>query len=649
MNKLVSIIVPIYNVENYLEECIKSIINQTYKELDIILVNDGSTDNSFSICKKYQQIDKRIVLINQKNKGLSGARNAGLNIAKGEYIQFVDSDDYLEINAIEKAVCEIESQKVKMVMYNYYNLDNGIREFDNQFLKNKKKISKHEFWEIYCQGKWAFCVVAWNKLYKKSIFEDLRYYEGHFHEDDFLIPEILDRIDNIAVIDEPLYYYRNRQGSIINTNIDYHRLMDIIESAYNRAVYLYEEKESSAYHLSIRTLYWKLKECGELELTKEQRKKYKMYIKKVKSMKLLPNCNKVLKMQNAFFKVSPKLLFFLKDNNRLKLIKRLMKNILHKVTNPFKNILKEDCSKIILVNLPDNFNIGDHAIKCAEIDLINSSGFGKKIVEFNHADVINYLKHCKKYINKNDIFILTGGGFVGDVWIEEQKAVEILLKTYKANKIIFFPQTIFFKEEKNYKKFYMLTKKCSNLTIICREKNSLSFLKKNGLNNVLLFPDVVLSYKFNKTINSRNGKVLICMRNDVEKNIDNSIIINILKNNNIEYDLTDTLKKIGFDSANSKSIVDEKLEEFSKYSLIICDRLHAMIFAAITGTPCIAFDNISKKVSGVYEWISYLDYVKCIFMEDFNVSLVKQLKQMNCIYPYDEFYTHYNDMLELLK
>ena len=116
---LLSVIIPVYNVEPYLEQCLDSVINQTYKNLEIICINDGSSDNSLKILEKYQKKDSRIKLINQKNKGLSEARNAGLDVAKGEYIAFVDSDDYLELNAYKEAMKVMLQDKNPLILYDY--------------------------------------------------------------------------------------------------------------------------------------------------------------------------------------------------------------------------------------------------------------------------------------------------------------------------------------------------------------------------------------------------------------------------------------------------------------------------------------------------------------------------------------------------
>ena len=131
----VSIIIPVYNVEKYLDKCLKSVLNQTYKNIEIIVINDGSTDNSLKICKKYK--DKRIVLIDKENGGVSSARNKGLELASGKYITFVDSDDWLELDAIENMVSFIEKENVDFVRFCYQTAgvrQNSVSEAENKYI-----------------------------------------------------------------------------------------------------------------------------------------------------------------------------------------------------------------------------------------------------------------------------------------------------------------------------------------------------------------------------------------------------------------------------------------------------------------------------------------------------------------------------------
>ncbi len=143
--------------------------------------------------------------------------------------------------------------------------------------------------------------------------------------------------------------------------------------------------------------------------------------------------------------------------------------------------------------------------------------------------------------------------------------------------------------------------------------------------------------------------MLLCFRDDLEKTSDLSIVIEQLKAENIDSDLTDTVISGYINPAQREMVVRQKLNEFSQYSLVICDRLHAMIFSAITLTPCIAFDNVSKKVSGVYEWLHDLDYIKCIQSDSFDITLVKEMLQVKPIFDNVKFMENFKPLEETIK
>lgn len=217
-----SIIVPIYNVERYLERCIISILNQTYINFELILVNDGSTDNSKDICEKYLSIDNRIKLINKKNGGLSSARNTGIELAIGEYIAFVDSDDYINKYMYEVLITTLKKDKSDMVICGYNKVDQNeanFQEINNYIDVNNvlaSKISKVEALDkLLIEGeKFVF---AWNKIYKRKLFNELRYKNGKIYEDEFLAHRVLYKCNKVSVINEKLYFYIQRDGSIINS------------------------------------------------------------------------------------------------------------------------------------------------------------------------------------------------------------------------------------------------------------------------------------------------------------------------------------------------------------------------------------------------------------------------------------------------
>lgn len=234
MNKLVSIIVPVYNVENYVEECIKSIVNQFYKNLEIIIIDDGSTDNSAKIIKKWEKIDSRIKYIYQQNKGLSGARNTGIVHAKGVYVQFVDSDDVispemtnilvknLETTNADISVCDYESFNDK---YLFDNNENIVYEYDSHeaMIMILKDIKLKQ--------------VAWNKLYLLDEIKNNLFPEGKYHEDVFWTYKSIGKAKKICYCPKKLYGYRQRAGSIMNTNYNKKRF-DIFEALEERYIYI---------------------------------------------------------------------------------------------------------------------------------------------------------------------------------------------------------------------------------------------------------------------------------------------------------------------------------------------------------------------------------------------------------------------------
>lgn len=223
---LVSIIVPVYNVENYLSRGIDSLLCQTYSNIEIILVNDGSTDNSRNICEKYQNADSRVRLISQKNKGLSGARNTGIAQANGEYIMFMDSDDYVAEDIVELLLKEIGESTFSMcfpyIVNEGKNAENSGAEF-----KPTEIISRKDFFKRALKDEYWFSACA--KLYKKSLFEKAMFPNGKIHEDIFFFCSIFNEIENVAVVNSYKYFYFIRKSSITTSPFKMQN-MDLIEA-----------------------------------------------------------------------------------------------------------------------------------------------------------------------------------------------------------------------------------------------------------------------------------------------------------------------------------------------------------------------------------------------------------------------------------
>lgn len=240
-DNIISVIIPVYNVASYLPRCIDSVLNQTYKQLEIILVDDGSTDTCPQICDTYQEKDSRIKVIHKQNGGLSSARNAGLDIAIGELVAFVDSDDWIEPTMYEDLLETMRTNQSDIAVCRHRNVSEG----SDMSEKGNATISILDNYFVFLDhlippGEPILYFMVWNKLYKKQVIGNNRFKEKQIYEDIYFDHQILRNCKKIAFIDKTLYNYQiNRPGataSFFNDN----KLAKITELE----VYLQELKES---------------------------------------------------------------------------------------------------------------------------------------------------------------------------------------------------------------------------------------------------------------------------------------------------------------------------------------------------------------------------------------------------------------------
>lgn len=215
MNEMISIIVPIYNVEKYLTECVESLLKQTYSDIEIILINDGSTDSSGKICEKYAKIDDRVKVIHKENGGVSSARNEGIRLSRSKYITFVDPDDYVSCDFIEKLYRLLKDSNADISICNYITVGNNIR-FKGKL--EKKIINQRDAMTLLVKDE-EMPSYLWNKMFRVELFDGLRFMEGYRYEDVRMMHLIFLRANRVAVTDEPFYYYRVREGSITSSTL----------------------------------------------------------------------------------------------------------------------------------------------------------------------------------------------------------------------------------------------------------------------------------------------------------------------------------------------------------------------------------------------------------------------------------------------
>lgn len=248
----ISIIVPVYNVEAYLERCVESILKQTYTNLEILLVNDGSTDKSGELCDKLALRDHRIRVIHKENGGLSDARNRGIDEASSNLIGFIDSDDYIDEDMYETLYRQMVASKADLSMCGHYDVYHQIPE---------KQVAEIKTWELMpeeaikmvMEAK-ILSVTAVNKLYKKALFEQLRFRIGKIAEDAFIMVDLIHQCSKIVATNEKKYYYVHRENSITTQKFSL-KFLNVIE-AYEQNAKIISENYPDLYDVAIMRLNW---------------------------------------------------------------------------------------------------------------------------------------------------------------------------------------------------------------------------------------------------------------------------------------------------------------------------------------------------------------------------------------------------------
>lgn len=297
MPKLVSIIMPIYDVEKYLERSINCVIKQTYHELQIILVDDGSNDGSGKICDEFAKRDERIVVVHKVNGGLSDARNVGLREAKGEYVYFFDPDDYIELDLIEKCVCQIEVDHSDFVVFNYKCVKNDIIVKESDFRSNKYILrSSNERWKFVCDRLLKYMVgwEAWSRFFSSDFIKrnDLIFWNNNeiFAEDLAYMIAAVFCAEKISVIDEYLYYYVLREDSILGKlkKVPINKFISLAENIVERRE-LWNIELGKAEVIGVRVILNELDKCKKIkqlsaiieDITENKRKELSEWVQSI--------------------------------------------------------------------------------------------------------------------------------------------------------------------------------------------------------------------------------------------------------------------------------------------------------------------------------------------------------------------------------
>ena len=613
---LISVIVPVYNVRNYLEKCVKSITAQTEKNIQIILVDDGSTDGSSLICDELSKNDDRIEVFHKENGGLSSARNFGISKAKGEYVCFIDSDDIISPYFVEHLLFFIKKCDCDVAVGKYECFTEAEPVFSNEdmgfeLVEGKKAVDKL-FGESCINA-----TIACNKLYKKTLFDDLKFPEGLFNEDEAVAYRIFYKTKRVAFSNNIVYGYYVREGSITKSPFS-KRNFDYLQISWERCLFFKEHSEERYYYLFLKKYCWELLEYAKktrkfIGDTKKSKELVKEFKEKSKILLKSPYMSRIKKIAVKLIRALPMMYFvFKKLGTKKKYITLMRHNIKIRLAFLFKRRKK----RVVIVATPTHGNLGDQAIVYAEKRMIKSILPNHYIIEIENDAYLKCKNLLKRFIKQSDIIVIDGGGNLGTLWEREDDKISDIISTFYQNKIVIFPQTVYYAEtneanqrvERNNKVY----SQAEDLTVLLRDKKSFGFFSQAfPQTKARLCPDIVLSLDQKKKL-KREG-VLLCFRSDHEKVIEDEekVILNeYMRDKGIGFKSTDTVIKKTIRWFNRNNELRKKWKEFSQSKLVVTDRLHAMIFSYITDTPCIAINNSSKKVEGAYEFIKDCNYLK---------------------------------------
>lgn len=646
----VSVIVPVYNVQDFLEECVNSLIAQTMDGIEILLIDDGSTDSSGKICDTYAKKHQNIRVIHKVNGGLGDARNVGAEEAKGDYLYFIDSDDFLDHDAIRFLYEEAENKKLDVILFSAesFSDEQDITFNPNAYRRahflNEVKIGKEMFKALYSVGEYFPSIPL--RFYKREFFRNGNYQFPHIiHEDEYVAFFSLIEAERVECVEHKFYKRRYRKGSIMTSEKAYKSAMGYIET-WKVLMAFYFDTESEDREIYFKFIQGFLKMVMNLyndSFDRNDKRQFGSVRREINN--ILKEDKYKLKKSTRWFLEKP----YVYDLYRTVLsVKRRLpfsekrrgqiKILCDSIIRPYiVRFFCKDKQCVILIGTPIHGNLGDQAIVYAENKFFQKFKKRINIIEISSGMYLKHKELYEKVISSQDIIVIDGGGSMGTLWIGNEYRFRDIIQRFPQNQIYIFPQTSYFENSeignRELVKSQNIYSKHNKLTIFCRDKSTYEFIKDNFSSNPSYYiPDMVLSLgNVNHYSNPRSG-VLLCLREDIECVVsqeEKKKLEDILRKNNIEYEKTSTLTGGYIDKYSRKDELEKKWTEFSKAQLVITDRLHAMFFCAITGTNCIALDNVSHKVKGGYEWISQLQNIFFIENGEISESLILGILEKN--------------------
>lgn len=658
----VSIIIPVYNVENYLRECLDSVVNQTYSDLEIICVNDGSTDSSLDILNEYAKKDSRILVVSQSNKGLAAARNTGLEYVTGELCYFLDSDDYIEKNLIEYAVKIFENFDVDYFCFSskaFLDGDSISQNFD--IIADYITVKRDGVFDVNFDIGFGTNIHVWNKIFRTSklISNDIKFVDGLLYEDIYFMWNCVFHSKKAYFDTDFYHHYRIRSNSIMENTNKNKSFANAVSHLYNwHELFLFLKNDTNLFLKYYNNLLFLLdiyrqrtKEMVNSSDKYEVEKLYQSYLKEIKEFN-----EYLVQLQQPEKKTFKQKMFSIEDTGshwvcrlllcKMKFKKRRISNLIHFLlslnlvllqfgkskfdvfckTNT-KNSEIEDTLKNLgkFYFLPNRGNLGDIAIATSCYQFFDSKNLNYSTVDMSLEQ--------QNFVDKPFNLVYGGGGLFTKYYRQYYQDILDLFRSKNLQKAVIMPASF-------YECRDVLALLDERFTVFCREKQSYDYcIANNSRAKFILADDMVVGlntdfYK-KKFFDKNNLKSFVSKQSkenfknvveklcpfyfDVQKQLKN---VKKSSKTNIGYFLrTDDEKFFNPENSGLKSLVDLSLCASSFcadkamdimlsklflgildfYDVIVSDRLHIGICSALLGKEVYLLDNSYKKVSNVYE------------------------------------------------
>lgn len=700
----VSVIIPVFNTERYIDKCLGSVCSQSYQNIEILLMVGKCEDNSLQKCLEWQRKDDRIIVVSRKDNSLGDARNYALKIAAGKYLAYVDADDYVEIDFIEKMIAPLEQDETAAISCCGFDQVHGNLVM-NGWIPNREVSINLSYVRYMKEVPFG---MVWLKMYRKKWILDhtIEMFDG-CHEDDAYHICLAATVKKVHFVQEALYHYNiGNEESLMHGERQEEEYIPALRYAFSylQKNDLYEENKTgirkqiiSSFTLILQKSFYEKKRWNVIKMflqeffpdiasEMEHAETYRI-VKKEKTVLfgagvdgrkavdylgreeidyIVDNDRRKWGDTIEGIKIVPFSILKKDTNSKLILIssstyyyemaKQLRENGIHNYIAakeyPVLRLLdgKPQKKRLFLFNTPQHTNIGDHAIAECEKELFRDFFPEYEVIEIREDFYAENKYYLTRYVNREDILVITGGGFLGTLWLKNgEDVVREIIMAYPHNKIIIMPQTMWFEnseygecQERISKEIY---EKADHLLLFLREHISYKRAKKLFSDKVkcVEVPDIVLSMQgFDNPIQKQRIGAL-CLKNDKEsilKDEEKEQIVQTLKKYVYQITMTSMHAEQPVSIKFRKQAIENKLLELKGYQVVVTDALHCMIFCAVSGTPCVALDNISKKLSGVYEWIKELPYIfLASSVQDVGRALedVLSVKKMSYRFSYDEY------------